>query len=43
MNQNDNLDTAIGLLDEALAMDPNFNLAQLTKDALLAKKDEIKE
>ncbi|WP_460220556.1 hypothetical protein [Psychroserpens sp. MEBiC05023] len=43
MNQTDNLDTAIGLLDEALAMDANFNLAQLSKDALVARKTEKKD
>ena len=39
MNQTDNLNQAISLLDEALAMAPNFSLAQLSKDALSAKKD----
>ncbi|WP_299337789.1 hypothetical protein [uncultured Psychroserpens sp.] len=43
MNQTDNLDAAIALMDEALAMDANFNLAKLSKDALLAKKTEKKE
>ncbi|WP_040280735.1 tetratricopeptide repeat protein [Psychroserpens damuponensis] len=40
MNQTDNLDQAIGLLDEAIALDANFNLAQLSKDALVARKTE---
>jgi len=39
MNQTDNIDQAIGLLDEAIAMAPNFNIAQLTKDALAARKN----
>lgn len=38
MNQNDNTDQAITLLDEALAMDANFNLAKISKDALVARK-----
>lgn len=43
MNQVDNLDQAIGLLDEAITMDSNFNLAKLSKDALVAKKAPKKE
>jgi len=42
MNQTDNLDTAIATLDEALALDTNFNLAKISKDALIAKKEEKK-
>jgi hypothetical protein len=38
MNQNDNIDQAIALIDEALGMDPNFNLAKISKDALVARK-----
>ena len=38
MNEVDNLDPAIALLDQALAMDANFNLAKLSKDALVARK-----
>lgn len=38
MNETDNLDAAIGLFNEALTMDPNFNLAKISKDALEAKK-----
>ncbi|TXD83828.1 hypothetical protein ESY86_07220 [Subsaximicrobium wynnwilliamsii] len=38
MNKADNLDQAIGLLDEALVMAPNFNIAKLSKDALEARK-----
>ncbi len=40
MNQTDNLDTAIGLLDEAMVMDANFNLAKLSKEALAARKEK---
>jgi tetratricopeptide (TPR) repeat protein len=43
MNQTDNLDKAIALLDEAMVMDANFNLAKLSKDALVAKKTETPE
>ncbi|WP_431132776.1 hypothetical protein [Psychroserpens mesophilus] len=43
MNQADNLDKAISLLDEALTMDANFNLAQISKDALVARKTPKKE
>ena len=43
LNQNDNIDTSIALLDEALALDANFNMAQITKDALVARKAEKKE
>lgn len=38
MNQADNLDQAIALLDEAMTLDSNFNLAKLSKDALVARK-----
>ncbi len=38
MNQVDNLDQAIALLDEAMTLDSNFNLAKLSKDALVARK-----
>jgi len=34
-----NLDGAITLLDEALAIDPNFNLASLSKQALVSRKN----
>ncbi|MFD2916884.1 tetratricopeptide repeat protein [Psychroserpens luteus] len=40
MNQTDNLDQAIALLNEALTMDANFNLAKISKDALVARKAE---
>jgi hypothetical protein len=35
----DNPDAAIALIDEALAIDPNFNLASLSKQALEARKN----
>ena len=38
MNQTDNLDQAIDLLNEAMTMDANFNLARLSKEALEARK-----
>lgn len=38
MNQTDNLDAAIAMLNEAITMDANFNLAKISKDALEAKK-----
>ena len=34
----DNVDAAIALIDQALAIDPNFNLASLSKQALEARK-----
>ncbi|MEM6516926.1 MAG: hypothetical protein AAF688_12135 [Bacteroidota bacterium] len=39
LNQTDNLDQAIGLMNEALTLAPNFRLAKLSKDALEAKKN----
>lgn len=38
MNQVDNLDPAITMLNEAITMDANFNLAKLSKEALEARK-----
>ncbi|WP_047418420.1 hypothetical protein [Cellulophaga sp. Hel_I_12] len=35
----DNIDGAIALFDEALQLDPNFNLASLSKQALEARKN----
>lgn len=35
----ENVDAAISLIDEALAIDPNFNLASLSKQALEARKN----
>jgi tetratricopeptide (TPR) repeat protein len=39
-NQETNLDAAAAILDEALTVAPNFNLATLSKEALLARKNE---
>ena len=33
-----NIDAAVAIFDEALQVAPNFNLAQISKDALLARK-----
>lgn len=38
-----NFDDAIKLIDEALAIDPNFNLASLSKQALESRKNEPAE
>ncbi|WP_405411069.1 tetratricopeptide repeat protein [Maribacter sp. Asnod1-A12] len=38
-----NIDQAIATLDEALAIDPNFNLASLSKQALSSRKDAPEE
>ena len=37
-DQINNIDTAIALLDQALQIESNFNIATISKDALLAKK-----
>ena len=37
-NKTLNIDSAIEIMDEALAIAPNFNLAQISKDALLSQK-----
>ena len=37
-NKTLNIDAAIEFMDEALAIAPNFNLAQISKDALLSQK-----
>lgn len=34
------IDAAIALIDEALKIDPNFNLASLSKQALVARKEQ---
>ena len=39
MDKND-IDGAIALIDEALLIDPNFNLASLSKQALSSRKEE---
>lgn len=38
-----NMDLAIASLDEALQLAPNFNLAQISKEALLAQKSGAKK
>ncbi|MBT8305242.1 MAG: hypothetical protein KJP09_12280 [Bacteroidia bacterium] len=37
-DQTNNLDASIALLDQALQIEPNFNMASISKDALVAKK-----
>ena len=37
-NKEDNIDAAIAIMDEALAIAPNFNLAKISKDALNSQK-----
>ena len=39
-NQNENVEIALATINRALAIDPNFNLAKVSKDALLARKKE---
>lgn len=39
MDKND-IDGAVALIDEALKLDPNFNLASLSKQALSSRKEE---
>ena len=36
----DDIDAAIAFIDEALKIDPNFNLASLSKQALTARKEQ---
>ncbi|WP_299530027.1 hypothetical protein [Ulvibacterium sp.] len=38
-NDKNNIDEALALIDEALAIDPNFNLASLSKQALETRKN----
>ncbi len=42
-DQTKNIDAAVALLDQALALEPTFNLARLSKDALVSKKQPIKK
>ena len=42
-NKIENIDAAIKLIDEALALDPTFNLASLSKQALEMRKKEASE
>jgi len=37
-----NIDAAVDILDEALKMAPNFNMAQISKNALLSQKQQQK-
>ncbi|WP_411029620.1 hypothetical protein [Spongiimicrobium sp. 3-5] len=39
-NNKDNIDAAIASIDEALKLDPNFNLASLSKQALESRKTQ---
>ena len=39
-NQDENVESALAIMNRALAIDPNFNLAKISKDALLARKKE---
>ncbi len=43
MNKTDNLDQAITLLNDAITMAPNFRVAGLSKDALVARKNPPKK
>ena len=38
-NMETNIDSAIALIDEALVIEPNFNLATLSKNALMSRKN----
>ncbi|WP_298474555.1 hypothetical protein [uncultured Maribacter sp.] len=42
-NDKTNIDASIALLDEALTLDPNFNLASLSKQALVSRKETPEE
>ncbi|WP_418510559.1 tetratricopeptide repeat protein [Corallibacter sp.] len=42
-NKTDNIDTAISFLDQALSMAPNFNMANISKNALLSQKQKPAE
>lgn len=42
-NPDANVDSAIALLDEALVMEPNFNMAIISKNALTAIKENAKK
>jgi tetratricopeptide (TPR) repeat protein len=39
-NQNENVEASLAIMNRALAIDPNFNIAKVTKDALLSRKKE---
>ena len=42
-NLDKNIDTAVATIDEALELDPNFNLASLSKQALETRKNQPEE
>jgi hypothetical protein len=39
-DQNENVEASLAIMNRALAIDPNFNLAKISKDALLNRKKE---
>jgi len=39
-NQNENVESALAIMNRALAIDPNFSLAKMSKDALLSRQKE---
>jgi tetratricopeptide (TPR) repeat protein len=39
-NQNENVEASLAIMNRALAIDPNFNMAKVSKDALLSRKKE---
>jgi hypothetical protein len=39
-NQNENVEASLAIMNRALAIDPNFTLAKISKDALLNRKKE---
>ena len=39
-NQNENVESSLAIMNRALAIDPNFNLAKISKDALLSRQKE---
>ncbi|MGY0391011.1 tetratricopeptide repeat protein [Bizionia sp. KMM 8389] len=42
-NKTTNIDSAITIMDEALELAPNFNLAQISKNALISQKNKPEE
>ncbi|MCB0423698.1 MAG: hypothetical protein KDD13_03620 [Mangrovimonas sp.] len=38
-NKTENIDTAVGFFDQAMQIAPNFNLAKISKEALLSQKN----
>jgi hypothetical protein len=39
-DQNENVEASLAIMNRALAIDPNFNMAKVSKDALLSRKKE---